>query len=264
LADAVQSTRPGRHGAGPRAVGPGRRAPGRGRRSGGPSRLHRADLVAAGPKGGPPPSSSCSTHRGPSQSGRDPADRRRGRLRTAWCGRSVTPPGSTGRGQASPGRRAREGGDGREHRPRIGELKDAACGPSDSRRGRGDLRPDWTSPSRRRWCSAPRAGAAAAGPESCDGWPRFPCGGHVDSLNVSVAAAVVLFEAVRQRRRREPKRRSGGLQPAPNPRYNVSLRPCGAGPESDVCCVRGGPARSPGAVVWLARTCYTCRFVWLA
>jgi 23S rRNA (guanosine2251-2'-O)-methyltransferase len=37
--------------------------------------------------------------------------------------------------------------------------------------------------------------------ESCDWLVRIPMRGHVDSLNVSVAAGIVLFEAVRQRRR---------------------------------------------------------------
>ncbi len=36
--------------------------------------------------------------------------------------------------------------------------------------------------------------------ESCDFLVSIPMAGHVDSLNVSVAAGVVLFEAARQRR----------------------------------------------------------------
>jgi len=36
--------------------------------------------------------------------------------------------------------------------------------------------------------------------ETCDRTARIPMRGHVDSLNVSVAAGIVLFEAVRQRR----------------------------------------------------------------
>jgi 23S rRNA (guanosine2251-2'-O)-methyltransferase len=35
--------------------------------------------------------------------------------------------------------------------------------------------------------------------ESCDRTARIPMGGHVSSVNVSVAAGIVLFEAVRQR-----------------------------------------------------------------
>jgi len=35
--------------------------------------------------------------------------------------------------------------------------------------------------------------------ETCDRTVRIPMGGHVSSLNVSVAAGIVLFEAVRQR-----------------------------------------------------------------
>ena len=42
--------------------------------------------------------------------------------------------------------------------------------------------------------------------ERCDWVVSIPMGGHVQSLNVSVATAVVLFEAVRQRRNRAARR----------------------------------------------------------
>jgi 23S rRNA (guanosine2251-2'-O)-methyltransferase len=44
--------------------------------------------------------------------------------------------------------------------------------------------------------------------ETCDRTASIPMLGHVDSVNVSVAAGIVLFEAVRQRRR---KSRTAGL-----------------------------------------------------
>ena len=60
---------------------------------------------------------------------------------------------------------------------------------------------DWTLP------SAVVLGAEGTGlrrlvRERCDRLVRIPMRGHVDSLNVSVAAGVVLFEVVRQRKDR--------------------------------------------------------------
>ena len=46
--------------------------------------------------------------------------------------------------------------------------------------------------------------------ETCDFTARIPMGGHVSSLNVSVAAGVVLFEALRQRRDAQVRPRKPG------------------------------------------------------
>jgi 23S rRNA (guanosine2251-2'-O)-methyltransferase len=83
----------------------------------------------------------------------------------------------------------------------IGELKDAGVwtvGLAAEARDTYD-RIDFTQP------TALVLGAEGPGlrrlvRESCDRLASIPMRGHVESLNVSVAAAVVLFEAVRQRR----------------------------------------------------------------
>ncbi|MDR2211910.1 MAG: 23S rRNA (guanosine(2251)-2'-O)-methyltransferase RlmB [Spirochaetaceae bacterium] len=43
--------------------------------------------------------------------------------------------------------------------------------------------------------------------EHCDGIVSIPCRGRIDSLNVSVAAGILLYEASRQRRNNAPPRR---------------------------------------------------------
>ena len=74
---------------------------------------------------------------------------------------------------------------------------------------------------RRRSCLAPKAaGCGRLVRESCDFLVSIPMAGHVDSLNVSVAAGVVLFEAARQRRAvalvRRPNQLSSPTTPAPH------------------------------------------------
>ena len=85
----------------------------------------------------------------------------------------------------------------------IGELKDAGVWTVglDGRAAETYDHVDFTQP------SALVLGAEGEGlrrlvRESCDRLASIPMRGHVASLNVSVAAAVVLFEAVRQRRPR--------------------------------------------------------------
>jgi 23S rRNA (guanosine2251-2'-O)-methyltransferase len=83
----------------------------------------------------------------------------------------------------------------------IGELKDAGVWTIGLDAGAGESYDeiDLTQP------SALVLGAEGQGlrrlvRESCDRLASIPMSGHVSSLNVSAAAAVVLFEAVRQRR----------------------------------------------------------------
>ena len=93
----------------------------------------------------------------------------------------------------------------------IEELKDAGCLDGGLDGGCADASYDEVGPdaARPRWCSAPRAPA-------CGGWCAsgatgscaIPMAAPVESLNVSVAAGVVLFEAVRQRT--EAGRDAGG------------------------------------------------------
>jgi 23S rRNA (guanosine2251-2'-O)-methyltransferase len=45
--------------------------------------------------------------------------------------------------------------------------------------------------------------------ESCDGIAAIPCAGRIDSLNVSVAAGILLYEISRQRARKKDKTRAG-------------------------------------------------------
>jgi len=85
----------------------------------------------------------------------------------------------------------------------IEELKDAGVWTIGLAGDAGDLYTDvdWTLP------SAIVLGAEGTGlrrlvRERCDRRVGIPMLGHVDSLNVSVAAGVVLYEAVRQRRTR--------------------------------------------------------------
>ena len=84
----------------------------------------------------------------------------------------------------------------------IGELKDAGVWTVGLAAEAGETydRIDFTQP------SALVLGAEGQGlrrlvRESCDRLASIPMRGHVSSLNVSVAAAIVLFEAVRQRSR---------------------------------------------------------------
>ena len=80
--------------------------------------------------------------------------------------------------------------------------------------------------------------------ERCDWLVSIPMGGHVQSLNVSVATGVVLFEAVRQRRNRA----AGSAIPPSHPSRNVAA---------------DKRLRSHVLHRWHG-TCYSSPFVWLA
>ena len=51
--------------------------------------------------------------------------------------------------------------------------------------------------------------------ERCDFLMKIPMRGHIESLNVSVAAGIALFEAVRQRRGSGPKAQGSGTVSKP-------------------------------------------------
>jgi 23S rRNA (guanosine2251-2'-O)-methyltransferase len=50
--------------------------------------------------------------------------------------------------------------------------------------------------------------------ENCDALVKIPMQGKIESLNVSVAAGVILFEAVRQRKEEEKRRRGEEENPS--------------------------------------------------
>ena len=140
----------------------------------------------------------------PAQPRRLPA---RGRRRRRACG---------DRAEGPCGRHQRHGGQGGQRRGRDravlhGDQPGAHAERAEGARhlviGTSDDAPQHAlrrrpDAARSRWCSAPRARACASSrAKTCDELVRMPMHGAVESLNVSVASGVCLYEAVRQRRR---------------------------------------------------------------
>ena len=71
---------------------------------------------------------------------------------------------------------------------------------------------DWTVPSAL-FVGGEGAGLHRLVKERCDALVRIPLLGRIESLNVSVAAGVILYEALRQRRLSEPPASAGGSTP---------------------------------------------------
>ena len=132
---------------------------------------------------------------------------------TGWFVRRVTRParrrdgeGVSRRGQSRPGR------DGRQHR--AGDRGTEGIGRLDGRTG--CARPPTRTTSRLHGADGVRPGRR--GRRGCadwcgsgaTGWCPSPWSGQVGSLNVSVAAGIALFEAVRQRRAPGRVRRRAG------------------------------------------------------
>ena len=130
----------------------------------------------------------------------------------------------------------------------------------------GSSRRAWTPPpyTRRRPARPARARRSAARPTACrDAWPardvepiRLPMHGVADSLNVSVAAAILLYEAWRQRTRTRRASPSAALAGHEHDSSTSSI--IGAGPAGEAAAFK---ARELGATVaivdrrWFGGSC---------